>query len=111
MKTTDKSVLRLVKTETKEECKYQFTDNQKAIDPSGYVTAAAKILDALKLVIGKDVNEFAMPVIVTIMKNHIPQPEPEESQKDLLYAIRTMESIGAPDEAILQRFIIQRKKQ
>lgn len=46
-------------------------DLEIAIDPEGYAIAAAKILDALKLVIGQDVNEFSMPVIITIMKNNI----------------------------------------
>lgn len=34
------------------------------------MTAAEQILDALKLVVGKDVNEYAIPVINTIIKNH-----------------------------------------
>lgn len=46
-------------------------EQEKAIDPDGYVIAAAKILDGLKLVIGQDVNEFAMPFIVQTIKNNV----------------------------------------
>lgn len=52
-------------------------------DPKGYATAAAKILDALKLVIGVDVNEYAMPIIIQIMKNNITHPLLSEDQEDL----------------------------
>jgi hypothetical protein len=43
----------------------------ESVDPDGYATAAAKILHALHLVIGEDVNEFAMPVIIQIIKNNV----------------------------------------
>jgi hypothetical protein len=47
------------------------SEMSKSVDPKGYATAAAKILHALSLKIGEDVNEFAMPVIIQIMKNNI----------------------------------------
>lgn len=47
------------------------SEMSEQIDPEGYATAAAKILHALNLVIGQDVNEWAMPVIVQIIKNNV----------------------------------------
>lgn len=57
------------------------SEHEIAIDPQGYAIAAAKILDALKLVIGVDVNEFAMPTIVQLMKNNIRDPLQKENEK------------------------------
>lgn len=54
------------------------SEMSKQVDPAGYATAAVKILHALKLVIGQDVNEHAMPVLIQIMKNNIGnKPETE----------------------------------
>lgn len=51
--------------------------HEKAIDPHGRVTAAAKILHALHLVVGEDVNEFAMPTICQIIENNVWTAESE----------------------------------
>jgi hypothetical protein len=61
------------------------SEMSQTVDPNGYATSATKILHALNLVIGEDVNEFAMPVIIQIIKNNLADIEPiriELRQKD-----------------------------
>lgn len=57
------------------------------------MTAAEEILQALKLVIGKDVNEYAIPVLNTIIKKH--ESEQISSKEQECQRLRTTLVAGA----------------
>jgi PAS domain-containing protein len=79
------------------------SEMSQTVDPNGYATSAAKILHALNLVIGEDVNEFAMPVIIQIIKNNLADIEPiriELRQKDS-EVIRLREALETSGDLIV----------